>query len=226
VQLGNGSAKAIFRTGLRSTAAPGTTADEADLIFFGGPVLTSNDKAPRAEAVAVTRGIISAVGRASDVMAQKGSRTQLVELKGHALTPGFVDAHMHTAITIQDPWLDIGPMTTKDVDEAIAKLKATAAKTPPGEWILCKLFDPSLMPGQPITMQLLDSVAPNNPVWVLESNGHIAYGNSKAFAAAGVTDKCADFAVLEKDPTAVDSTTIKSIKVVETWLDGYKRHAV
>jgi imidazolonepropionase-like amidohydrolase len=105
----------------RRTAAPGTTADEADLIFFGGPVLTSNDKAPRAEAVAVTRGIISAVGRASDVMAQKGSRTQLVELKGHALTPGFVDAHMHTAITIQDPWLDIGPMTTKDVDEAIAQ---------------------------------------------------------------------------------------------------------
>jgi hypothetical protein len=61
-------------------------------------------------------------------MAQKGSRTELIDLKGHALTPGFVDAHMHTAITIQDPWLDIGPMTTKDVDEATAKLKATGAK--------------------------------------------------------------------------------------------------
>jgi predicted amidohydrolase YtcJ len=36
--------------------------------------------------------------------------------------------------------------------------------------------------------------------------------------------KCADFAVLEKDPTAVNPTTIKSIKLVETWLDGYKRY--
>jgi hypothetical protein len=56
----------------------------------------------------------------------------------HARDPSRygADAFMHTAIAIQDQWLDIGPMTTKDVDEAIAKLKATAATTPPGELIL------------------------------------------------------------------------------------------
>ena len=176
----------------RRTTAPGSTPDEADLIFRGGPVLTSNDQAPRAEAVAVTRGIISAVGLASDVMAHKGPRTQLIDLKGHALAPGFFDVHMHTAFAIQDSWLDLGPATTKDVEGALAKLKAATASTPPGAWILGKLFDPSIMPGPPITMGLLDSVAPNHPVWILESNGHVAYANSKAFAAAGITDSTPD----------------------------------
>ena len=164
----------------------------ADLIFSGGPILTLNDKAPRAEAVAVTRGIISAVGRAADVMALKDSRTQLIDLKGYTLIPGFCDPHMHTALTVQDSWLHLGLTTTKDVDEVIAKLKATAATTPQGEWILGKLFDPSVMPGQSITMPLLDSIAPNHPVFILESNAHIAYGNSKAFAAAGITNTTPD----------------------------------
>jgi predicted amidohydrolase YtcJ len=44
------------------------------------------------------------------------------------------------------------------------------------------------MPGQPPTAQSLDAVAPNNPVFVIESNGHVAFVNSKAFAAAGITD--------------------------------------
>jgi predicted amidohydrolase YtcJ len=126
----------------QTTREAKSCAGEANVIFYGGSVLTANNAQPRAEALAVRRGIISTVGKTSDVMAQRGPRTRMVNLGGHALLPGFIDAHMHTAITIIDDWLDIGPFTTKNVDEALEKVKSAAAKAKPGEWVLAKMFDP------------------------------------------------------------------------------------
>jgi len=63
-----------------------------------GPILTMNDKAMRAEAVAVANGKILAVGRRSEVMKLKGPTTQLLDLKGQTLVPGFVDAHGHIVV--------------------------------------------------------------------------------------------------------------------------------
>jgi hypothetical protein len=71
-------------------------AADADAIWFGGSILTANDKAPRAEAVAVKDGRIVAVGSRKAVFeAEKGRATRLVDLKGHTLIPGFVDGHSH-----------------------------------------------------------------------------------------------------------------------------------
>lgn len=70
----------------------------ADSIWSGGPIITMNDKAMRAEAVAVADGKILAVGKRSDIMKMKGPATQLVDLKGQTLVPGFVDAHGHVVI--------------------------------------------------------------------------------------------------------------------------------
>ncbi|MGH2587724.1 MAG: amidohydrolase family protein, partial [Dehalococcoidia bacterium] len=96
----------------------------ADVIFLGGPIITVNDAAPRAEALAVRRGFISVVGAKDDVLAQQGPQTRIVNLDGHALLPGFIDPHMHIAFVPLDAWLDVGPFTTKDMDEAVAKLRA------------------------------------------------------------------------------------------------------
>ena len=57
-----------------------------------------NDKAMRAEAVAVANGKIIAVGKRANVMQLRGPKTQLVDLKGQALVPGFVDAHGHIVV--------------------------------------------------------------------------------------------------------------------------------
>ena len=79
-------------------AAPASAQQTAERIWSGGPILTMNDKAMRAEAVAVANGKILAVGRRSDVMKLKGPNTQLVDLKGQTLVPGFVDAHGHIVV--------------------------------------------------------------------------------------------------------------------------------
>ena len=72
--------------------------DIADTIYTGGPILTINDSAPKAEAVAVKDGRIIAVGSMGDVNAQKGDQTQIFDLGGRAMLPGFVDSHGHVVM--------------------------------------------------------------------------------------------------------------------------------
>jgi predicted amidohydrolase YtcJ len=86
--------------GLCTTAAlmaaiSATAAQPADRIWSGGTVLTMNDKAMRAQAVAESGGKIVAVGSKAQVMKLKGPNTQMIDLQGRTLLPGFVDAHGH-----------------------------------------------------------------------------------------------------------------------------------
>ena len=83
---------------LVAAAASTAAAQTADRIWHGGPVLTMNDAAMRAEAVAEKGGTIIAVGKAADVMKHKGPNTEMVDLKGRTLVPGFVDAHGHIVV--------------------------------------------------------------------------------------------------------------------------------
>jgi len=76
-------------------AAPVSAQETADRIWSGGPILTMNDAAMHAEAVAEKGGKIVAVGTAAEVMKLKGSGTQVIDLAGRAMLPGFVDAHGH-----------------------------------------------------------------------------------------------------------------------------------
>src|SRR5262249_55542116 len=67
----------------------------ADQLYHGGPVLTADDRNPSAEAVAVKGGKIVAVGKNGDVLKLKGDATEVIDLNGKALVPGFIDAHGH-----------------------------------------------------------------------------------------------------------------------------------
>jgi predicted amidohydrolase YtcJ len=69
----------------------------ADVIYFDGTIITVNDRAPLAEAIAVRGGNILALGTRKDIFALRGSATTLIDLHGHTLLPGFVDGHSHFA---------------------------------------------------------------------------------------------------------------------------------
>ncbi len=75
--------------------SPARAADTADAIYHNGPIVTVNDAAPSAEALAVKDGRILAVGKKDDVLKTKGDTTKLVDLGGKTLTPGFIDGHAH-----------------------------------------------------------------------------------------------------------------------------------
>ena len=72
------------------------TAQSADTIYYGGTIITVNDRQPTAEAVAVKDGKFIAVGDKKDVFARKDDSTKLIDLHGRTMLPGFVDSHGHT----------------------------------------------------------------------------------------------------------------------------------
>ncbi|MGN6225489.1 amidohydrolase [Pseudoxanthomonas sp.] len=158
---------------------------DADTIFHNGPILTLAGHG-RAEAVAVRDGRIAAVGARAEVNALRGPRTRIIDLAGRALLPGFVDPHMHSAMAILAEWLDLTAFTTPTLADALSKVGNAARRARPGEWVIGQGIDPSLMPGEPLTRRSLDEAAPENPVFILESNGHVGYANSAALALAGI----------------------------------------
>jgi predicted amidohydrolase YtcJ len=178
-------AAAVTATGVKEASAADMR--QAETIFLARRIYTMDATNTIVEAVAVRDGRIIAAGSKADVLGLKGRGTKVVNLGGYTVLPGFVDPHMHSNFAGLRPWLDLGPFTTATMDDARTKIREAAKKAGPGSWIQGKMLDPSIMPGKPFTRQDLDQLSPDVPVFVLESNGHNAYANTKAFALAKVT---------------------------------------
>ena len=160
----------------------------AEVLFRNGTVLTMDSARPRAESVAVSGGQIMAVGSESELEGLRTAQTKVVDLGGGTLLPGLIDPHMHSAFVAFETWLDAGPFAMKNMDEVVEALRTAAAKSAPGAWIKAWQFDATITPGTTkIDLALLDRIAPDNPLFLYESNGHVAHVNTKALAAAGVT---------------------------------------
>jgi predicted amidohydrolase YtcJ len=160
----------------------------AELLFRNGTVLTMDTGKPRAQAVAVSGGKIIAVGSESELETLRTPLTKVVDLAGGTLLPGLIDPHMHSVFVAFETWVDVGPFAVKNMDDIVEKLRAAAAKSVAGEWIKAWQFDASITPGKTrIDLALLDRIVPNNPVFLFESNGHIAHVNTKALAVVGLT---------------------------------------
>ena len=159
----------------------------ADLLVLG-PIATGNPAAPTAEAMAISGGKIIGIGSQSDVEGLVNAATQTIKPEGIVI-PGLIEPHMHIWTSLLNlTWTDISHEVCPTFDDVVAALKATAAKTPAGQFVYGKLFDPSLYPGEPdLTADILDTACPNNPVLVMNASMHYLYANTAAFAAAGVS---------------------------------------
>ncbi|MGV0625725.1 amidohydrolase [Mycolicibacter minnesotensis] len=186
-----GIAAAATGTAVGGLAACGRQRPGADTIFIGGPVVTVAPGLPEVGGLAVTGGRISGVGTAEQVLEQRGAATTVVDLRGRALLPAFVEPHGHPfemGTTLAPPAIDVRPFTVPTAGGVFAKLSEAVADTPKGQPILLNGVDPLLQTGlQPFSRTELDRLAPNNPVVIITNSGHSAYGNSAAFAAAGIT---------------------------------------
>lgn len=165
----------------------------ADTLYHRGPILTLDEAHPRAEALAVREGKILAVGSAAEVMRHRGPKTRMVDLKGHALLPGFVDAHGHlsqTGLQAASANLLPPPDGTGASIAALQKLLRTYAQGPVARKhriILGFGYDEAQLKEQrPPTRQELDAVSRDLPVLIIHQSGHLGVLNSKALALAGV----------------------------------------
>lgn len=163
--------------------------DAPDVIFRGGPVLTVNAKDEVAQALALRDGIITAVGTEQAVLATKGPRTEVVDLQGRTLMPGFVGAHEHPGITsVFNGAINLSGFQYKTNAEVWAALRREVAQVPKGQWIYAGGLDAILTPDLKIPHRKeLDAIAPDNPMVLVSQTLHSFWANSRAFEAAGIT---------------------------------------
>ena len=197
--------------GCMALTAPASAQQTAESIWSGGPILTMNDKAMRAEAVAVAHGKILAVGKRSEVMKLKGPATQLVDLKGQTLVPGFVDAHGHVVIGgLQAISANLlAPPDGKVTD--VASLQQTlrdwaqknAAIVEKTKIIIAFGYDNSqLKELRHPTKEELDAVSKDVPVVIIHQSSHLATVNSVMLKEMGYDASSKDPAggVIQRKP--------------------------
>ncbi|MFE5136075.1 amidohydrolase [Streptomyces fagopyri] len=154
----------------------------ADLLFTGGPVLTP--EGPTVTPVAVTGDRITAVGAAARDLA--GPRTEVVDLAGRLLLPGFQDAHLHPVPAgLELARCDLTGART--AEETVRAVRAYADAHPDREWITGGGWSMEAFEGGTPTKEVLDAVVPDRPVYLPNRDHHGAWANSRALELAGVT---------------------------------------
>lgn len=172
--------------GLTCWLAAATAWAQADLVLRGGPIHTAEDAAPTAEAVAVDAGRIVYVGAASGAEALIGPATQVIELNGAALYPGFTDAHAHLlGIGLREMTLNLEGVAS--LAALVDAVRARVAGTAPGAVIAGRGWIETHWPEARFpTAADLDAAAPDNPVILTRADGHALVANSAALARAGI----------------------------------------
>jgi predicted amidohydrolase YtcJ len=158
----------------------------ATLAIVGANVRTMDPDRPFAEAVAVTDGVITAVGSDAVVREQCDARTQVVEAAGWTLTPGITDGHLHLLYAAElGRGIDFDRVANLDVVRA--KLAAARDGVPPGEWISGYGLEYSAFGGRAFHHTIFDEVTGPHPVLVHALDLHTAFANGEALRRAGIT---------------------------------------
>jgi predicted amidohydrolase YtcJ len=182
-------------------ALPAAAQDVADTIYFGGPILTMNDDAPRAGAVAVKDGTILAVGDLSDLQAFQGEGTETIDLGRRTMLPGFVDAHGHAMmIGLQALSANMLPAPDGEVNDIASLQRVLGAfaeafpdRVAAGNLLLGFGYDDSqLAELRHPTREDLDAVSAEIPVVIIHQSGHIGVLNSKALEIVGFDAQTAE----------------------------------
>ena len=161
---------------------------KADIVIQGGPVWTGlSTGRGQPGGVAIGGGKIMAVGDSAQIARYVGSKTQVLQAHGGLIMPGFADGHTHFVDGgFQLASIDLRNAATPQ--EFVRRIKEYAAKMKPGEWMLGGDWDHTLWRGAPLPHhEWIDSVTPNNPVFLSRVDGHMALANAAAMRAAKVT---------------------------------------
>jgi hypothetical protein len=156
---------------------------EADLILTRGEIYTPDGWA---QAVAIQKGVIIAVGDEAAANQYRTAKTQIVDLQGAAVLPGLHDMHVHPlgAGLMQLQCLFPQGSTQRQI---LAAIGSCAEQRADGEWIVGGQWDAASFGSEPMDRRLLDGVAPNNPVALTDISYHSLWVSSRALEIAGVT---------------------------------------
>ncbi len=165
----------------------------ANTILVNGKIYTGDGKI--VSSLAIVQDRISLLGSDSEVLESAGSETEVIDLKGRLVIPGFIDTHIHPSMagavmTGDIDFKTLRPQSIADLQEIIRK---KASETPNGGWIQGWGYDEErFLEGKLPNRWDLDEVAPHNPVFIVQTCGHVAVANSRALEIGGVNKNTPD----------------------------------
>jgi predicted amidohydrolase YtcJ len=197
---------AACRAARPSGGAPGA----ADLVLRNGAVYTVDAARSWASALAVRGGRIVYVGSDSLPGGLVGPGTEVVDLAGRMVLPGFQDAHVHPVESgIELGQCDLNAAAT--ADDVATAVRACAAAAPGAPWMRGTGWQLPLFPGANPSKAMLDQLVPDRPAILWAADGHSAWVNSRALALAGITRDTPDPPTgrIERDARGDPSGTLR-----------------
>ncbi len=163
------------------------------IAIVNGAVWTGEPNRPWAEAVALRGERIVVVGSTSEIRSRISPQTRLIDARGGMVVPGFIDSHVH----FLSGGMNLASVQLRDArtpEDFIARIKTFAASVQPGTWITGGDWDHQNWGGELPQRSWIDSITPNNPVWINRLDGHMALANTAAMRAAKVPPSGGDVA--------------------------------
>ncbi len=202
----------MMLTGSLSITAESATESvrtNSDQVFVNGAVYTMNQDMPWAEAIAITDGVVVAVGANSEISEYTGDATTINDLKGRMLMPAFHDAHAHPI------WSGIdqlkcpvfGLPSIEAIQNEVARCLNSTTTQSTG-WVVGAGYNLGLFPAGNANKSLLDAVSLEIPIYLDGEDGHSGWANSKALELAGITADTPnpELGIIEKDPVSGEPT--------------------
>lgn len=163
-----------------------STRKQADTILMNARIYTVDENFSTAEAMAIAKGKIVAVGTSREIT-EKYEAAEVIDANGGFVYPGFMDAHAHF-MGYGRSLFSVNLYDTKTWEEATQRIKLFAAENPHQEWITGRGWDQNLWPGKQFpTNKELNAIFPDKPAIFSRVDGHAAIANKKALELADIT---------------------------------------
>ena len=180
------SVNAVAQRGGTAAAPP------ADLVLTNGRIVTVEEGRPDAEAIAISKDRIQAIGSVADIKGMIGPNTQVIDLQGQLAIPGLIESHGHFP-GVGGAQLDLNLMNVQSWDEVVRMVAEAVSRAKPGQWIYGRGWHQEKWNARPVpnvegfpTHASLDKVSPDNPVALVHASGHAAFVNGKAMELSGI----------------------------------------
>ena len=162
---------------------------QADIVLRNGPIWCGRDDGV-VEALAIFQDKVLTAGGDAEIAPLVGPKTRIIDLNGRLATPGLNDSHLHlVSLGMSMLWVDSKPEAAPTLEALLHAISARAATLKPGEWILSRGYDQTkLDTGRHPHREELDRAAPNNPVMLVRTCGHVAICNSEALRRGGIDE--------------------------------------